>query len=99
MPLGLKGTVVAISQMQPRADTVKLSDKLNTEPVYQILFDKSFLGGINSDGIDENRIFKYVSFYFFKFGCENMWETLIFKTQTVAESPMSVLPGFQWKLF
>ncbi|GBP27597.1 5'-3' exoribonuclease 1 [Eumeta japonica] len=60
VPLGAKGTVTAI--YQPSAtNTVRLSDKLNSEPTYQVLFDEPFPGGMQEELFDTPRFYRLFS--------------------------------------
>lgn len=57
VPLGYKGTVVAI---QPVIDPNPVRQKVSNEQdfIYDILFDEPFEEGITIDGVAEKRLFK-----------------------------------------
>ncbi|KAM3961555.1 LOW QUALITY PROTEIN: 5'-3' exoribonuclease pacman [Aphomia sociella] len=57
VPVGASGTLTAIL---PAADNnpVRLSDRLNAEPSYQVMFDEPFPGGMTEDTFDEARFYR-----------------------------------------
>lgn len=77
-PLGARGTVTAAHPAPAgAANTVRLSDRLNAERVYQVLFDRPFAGALPELGFDQPRFYRYLSHYSFQvyanievqFGC------------------------------
>lgn len=57
VPPGAAGTVTAVHQ-PPAANTVRLSDKLNAEPTYQVMFDEPFPGAMSEDLFEEARFYR-----------------------------------------
>ncbi|XP_049866314.1 5'-3' exoribonuclease 1 isoform X2 [Pectinophora gossypiella] len=57
VPLGAKGTITAVYQPAD-SNTVRLSDKLNVEPSYQVMFDEPFEGGMLEDLFEETRFYR-----------------------------------------
>lgn len=56
-PFGAKGTITAVYR-PPDGNTVRLSDKLNAEPTYQVMFDQPFSGAVLEDLFDEPRFYR-----------------------------------------
>ncbi|XP_073951725.1 5'-3' exoribonuclease pacman isoform X1 [Choristoneura fumiferana] len=56
-PFGAKGTITAIYQ-PPQANTVRLADKLNAEPTYQVMFDEPFPGASSEQLFEEHRFYR-----------------------------------------
>ncbi|OWR44090.1 5'-3' exoribonuclease 1 isoform 1 [Danaus plexippus plexippus] len=57
VPLGSKGTITAIYQPS-NGNTVRLSDKLNASPSYQVMFDEPFPGAMKEDLFEEARFYR-----------------------------------------
>ncbi|XP_072940485.1 5'-3' exoribonuclease 1 [Epargyreus clarus] len=57
VPLGAKGTVTAIYQPSD-CNTVRLSDKMNAEPTYQVMFDEPFPGAQGEELFEEMRFYR-----------------------------------------
>lgn len=57
VPLGATGTITAIYGAA-NANTVRLSDKLNAEPTYQVMFDLPFPGAMTEDLFSEARFYR-----------------------------------------
>ncbi|CAG4976578.1 unnamed protein product [Colias eurytheme] len=57
VPLGLKGTITAVYQPTD-SNTVRLSDKMNATPSYQVMFDEPFTGAMAEDLFDEPRFYR-----------------------------------------
>ncbi|XP_047520922.1 5'-3' exoribonuclease 1 isoform X3 [Pieris napi] len=57
VPLGAKGTVTAIYQPTD-GNTVRLSDKMNAQPTYQVMFDEPFAGAMSEDLFEESRFYR-----------------------------------------
>ncbi|KAL0891892.1 hypothetical protein ABMA27_015146 [Loxostege sticticalis] len=57
VPLGAVGTITAVYQ-PPAANTVRLSDKLNAEPTYQVMFDEPFPGATQEELFNEPRFYR-----------------------------------------
>ncbi|KAJ2946889.1 hypothetical protein O0L34_g16222 [Tuta absoluta] len=57
VPLGLTGTITAVYAPHD-CNTVRLSDKLNAEASYQVMFDQPFPGGVQEDLFDEARFYR-----------------------------------------
>ncbi|XP_028162339.1 5'-3' exoribonuclease 1 [Ostrinia furnacalis] len=57
VPAGAVGTVTAVYP-PPNANTVRLSDRLNAEPTYQVMFDEPFPGGMHEELFDEARFYR-----------------------------------------
>ncbi|CAK1604510.1 unnamed protein product [Parnassius mnemosyne] len=57
VPLGARGTVTAVYRAAP-TNTVRLADKLNTEPTYQVMFDEPFPGGMLEELFEETRFYR-----------------------------------------
>ncbi|XP_045534425.1 5'-3' exoribonuclease 1 [Papilio machaon] len=57
VPFGLHGTITAVYQPGD-CNTVRLADKLNATPSYQVLFDKPFPGGMVEEGFNEPRFYR-----------------------------------------
>ncbi|CAG9784859.1 unnamed protein product [Diatraea saccharalis] len=57
VPIGATGTVTAVYQ-PPAPNTVRLSDKLNAEPSYQVMFDEPFPGAMTEDLFEEPRFYR-----------------------------------------
>ncbi|XP_076757496.1 5'-3' exoribonuclease pacman isoform X1 [Xylocopa sonorina] len=53
VPLGYKGTVIGIQKMEPMSDTM-----------YEVLFDKPFIGGLSINGSSEFRVYRLSPFDF-----------------------------------
>ncbi|CAB3243400.1 unnamed protein product [Arctia plantaginis] len=60
VPLGATGTVTAIYP-PAAANTVRLSDKLNNDPTYQVMFDNTFPGAMTEDLFEEPRFYRMSS--------------------------------------
>ncbi|XP_050557278.1 5'-3' exoribonuclease 1 isoform X1 [Spodoptera frugiperda] len=56
-PRAATGTVVAVCPTGP-CNTVRLSDKLNTDPSYLVMFDKPFPGAMTEDLFEEARFYR-----------------------------------------
>ncbi|CAH0626780.1 unnamed protein product [Chrysodeixis includens] len=57
VPAGARGTVVA-SAPPTSPNTVRLSDKLNADPTYLVMFDEPFPGGMTEDLFEEARFYR-----------------------------------------
>ncbi|RVE42243.1 hypothetical protein evm_013102 [Chilo suppressalis] len=57
VPLAATGTVTAV-YLPPPPNTVRLSDRLNVEPSYQVMFDEPFPGAMTEDLFDEPRFYR-----------------------------------------
>ncbi|CAH2229155.1 jg20768 [Pararge aegeria aegeria] len=57
VPLGAKGTITAVYQPSD-GNTVRLSDKLNAQPTYQVMFDEPFSGAQTEDLFEEARFYR-----------------------------------------
>ncbi|CAH1644535.1 unnamed protein product [Spodoptera littoralis] len=57
VPLAAAGTVVAVCSAAP-SNTVRLSDKLNADPSYLVMFDQPFPGAMTEDLFEEARFYK-----------------------------------------
>ncbi|XP_061709907.1 5'-3' exoribonuclease 1 isoform X1 [Cydia pomonella] len=56
-PFGAKGTITAVYQ-PPQSNTVRLADKLNAEPTYQVMFDEPFPGASPEELFEEHRFYR-----------------------------------------
>ncbi|XP_052738346.1 5'-3' exoribonuclease 1 [Bicyclus anynana] len=56
-PLGAKGTVTAV-YAPADGNTVRLSDKMNAQPSYQVMFDEPFDGAQSEDLFEETRFYR-----------------------------------------
>ncbi|KAG7299899.1 hypothetical protein JYU34_016922 [Plutella xylostella] len=56
VPLGATGTITAV--YRAATNTVRLADKLNAEPSYQIMFDEPFPGGMTEELFEEPRFYR-----------------------------------------
>lgn len=57
VPFGAKGTVTAVHPA-PCANTVRLSDKLNADASYQVMFDEPFTGAMTEAGFEVARFYR-----------------------------------------
>lgn len=57
-PAGARGTLTAVHVPSAAANTVRLSDKLNARPSYQVMFDEPFHGAITENLFDEPRFYR-----------------------------------------
>ncbi|CAK1552844.1 unnamed protein product [Leptosia nina] len=57
VPLGAKGTITAIYQPTD-GNTVRLSDKMNAQPTYQVMFDHPFTGAMSEELFEEARFYR-----------------------------------------
>ena len=57
VPAGATGTIVA-DCAPPNTNTVRLSDKLNADHSYLIMFDKPFPGAMTEDLFEEARFYR-----------------------------------------
>ncbi|XP_063890311.1 5'-3' exoribonuclease 1 isoform X1 [Helicoverpa armigera] len=57
VPLGAAGTITAVLP-PPNTNTVRLSDKLNADHSYMVMFDKPFPGAMSEDLFDEARFYR-----------------------------------------
>ncbi|XP_045764517.1 5'-3' exoribonuclease 1 isoform X1 [Maniola jurtina] len=56
-PLGAKGTITAVYQPSD-GNTVRLSDKMNAQPTYQVMFDEPFPGAQTEDLFEDARFYR-----------------------------------------
>ncbi|XP_060800903.1 5'-3' exoribonuclease 1 [Amyelois transitella] len=57
VPLGARGTITAVYRPSS-VNTVRLADKLNAEPTYQVMFDEPFPGALTEDLFEEARFYR-----------------------------------------
>ncbi|XP_053603077.1 5'-3' exoribonuclease 1 isoform X2 [Plodia interpunctella] len=57
VPLGARGTITAIYKPS-NVNTVRLADKLNAEPTYQVMFDEPFPGAMTEELFKEARFYR-----------------------------------------
>ncbi|KAL4710436.1 hypothetical protein ACJJTC_008838 [Scirpophaga incertulas] len=57
-PFGATGTITAVFHPMMNSNTVRLSDKLNADPTYQVMFDETFPGATLEDLFDVPRFYR-----------------------------------------